>query len=207
MNPNYATAHQRYAIFLATIGKLDEALHEIDKAVKLDPLSLIINSDVALIHYFRSEYDQAIEQGKKALELDPNFAVAHFSLALAYEQKGMLDQAIGVLEEGVNLSGDRAFISSLAHTYALSGRREEALQALEELTNISRTRYAPPYRTAIIYCGLGDYDQAFVWLEKTVQERAVWLIHVHLRVDPRFAILRSDPRFTKLLKDMDLPGY
>lgn len=207
LNPNYATAHQRYAIFLAAIGRLDEALQEIDKAQKLDPLSLIINTDVALIHYFRSEYDSAIEQAKKALELDPNFPVAHFSLALAYEQKGEFDRAIDVFEQGITLSGYRAFISSLAHTYALAGRREDALRFLDELTHLSHTRYVPPYRFAIVYCGLGDFEQAFASLEKTVEERSVWLIHVHLRVDPRFAAMRSNPRFAKLLEAMDLPGY
>ena len=200
LNPNYATAHQRYAIQLSVAGRFKEASAEIRRAQQLDPLSLIINTDVGLILFFQSRFDEAIEQYKKTLDLDENFSVAHIATGLALEQKGLYEEAIAAFERGVRFSGDRTFLSSPAHTYAVWGKKDEARKLLAELQEISKQRYVSPYRMAIIYNGLGETDQAFDWLERACQARSVWLIHLHLKVDPRINNLRDDPRFKDLLR-------
>lgn len=205
LNPNYATAHQRYAIFLLAQGRMDQAEAEMKRAHELDPLSLIINTDVGLVFYFQSKIDSAMEYFRKALELDPQFAVAHYVIGLAYQGQGKYKEAIEAFEKGIKFSGDRTVISAKGHILAISGEHEEARQILAELNEISKERYVSPYRFALIHEALGERDRAFGYLEQAYQERSVWLIHVHLRVDPRFKPLHGDPRFAALLTKMGLP--
>ena len=205
LNPGYATAHQRYALLLTVIGQLDQAIAETRRAQELDPLSLIINTDVGLAFYIARQYDQAIEQYRNVLVMDPNFSVAHFALGLAYEQNEIYEEAIAELRKAISLSGGiTVMIGALGYSYAVSGRRDKAKKVLEELRELSQRRYVSPYSIATIYVGLGDKDQAFEWLQKAYQDRSAWLIHLHLKVDPRLDSLRSDPRFIALLKKMGL---
>jgi TolB-like protein/lipopolysaccharide biosynthesis regulator YciM len=205
LNPNFATARQRYSLLLTVMGQLDEAIVQIKQAQELDPLSLIINTDVALIFYIARQYDRSIEQSRNVIEMDPNFGVAHFVLGLAYEQKKSYKDAITELQEGINASGGITVMTgALGHTYAVSGNRDKALRVLHELKEISKRRYVSPYSIAMVYTGLGEKDQAFEWLQKACEDRSVWLIHLHLKVDPRLDSLRPDPRFTALLEKMGL---
>ena len=203
LNPNYALAHQRYAIQLATLGRLKESTAEIRRAQEIDPLSLIINTDAAMILFLKGSYQEAIEQCYKTLELDPNFSVAHFTLGLSFEQLGQFDEAIESYGRGVSLSGDRSFLTAPAYTYAISGKREEAKRMLNAVLELSEHRYVSPYRIAIVYAGLNDTEEAFKWLMKAYQERSVWLIHLHLKVDPRLKNLHSDPRFPEIMRLMN----
>ncbi len=205
LNPNYATAHQRYAIQLAAQGRMQLAELEIKKAQELDPLSLIINTDVGLISYFQAQYEPSISQFRKTLELDPDFSVAHFALALALEQQDRYEEALVEFDTGMRLSGDRSFLSSPAHTMAISGRLEEARQLLQELMELSSKRYVSPYRLAVVYAGLGEIESTFEWLNKAIQDRSVWLIHLHLARDPRLNPLRHDPRFADILRQISVP--
>ena len=200
LNPNYALAHQRYAIQLATMQRMEEASAEIKRAQQIDPLSLIINTDAALILFLKGSYLGAIDQCYKTLELDPNFSVAHFQLGLAFEQLGQYEEAIAAFGRGVTLSGDRSFLTAPAYTYAISGKLEQARMMLNAVLELSEHRYVSPYRLAIVYAGLNETEEAFQWLMKAYQERSVWLIHLHLRVDPRLKNLHSDPRFAEILR-------
>lgn len=199
LNPNYALAHQRYAIQLATMERMEEAAAEIKRAQEIDPLSLIINTDAALILFLQGSYHEAIDQCYKTLELDPNFSVAHFQLGLSFEQLGQFDEAIEAFGRGVSLSADRSFLTAPAYTYAISGRREQAQKLLNAVLELSEHRYVSPYRIAIVYAGLNETEEAFKWLMKAYQERSVWLIHLHLKVDPRLKSLHPDPRFPEIL--------
>jgi serine/threonine-protein kinase len=199
LNPNYALAHQRYAIQLATMERMEEAAAEIKRAQEIDPLSLIINTDAALILFLQGSYHEAIDQCYKTLELDPNFSVAHFQLGLSFEQLGQFDEAIEAFGRGVSLSADRSFLTAPAYTYAISGRQEQARKLLNAVLELSEHRYVSPYRSAIVYAGLNETEEAFKWLMKAYQERSVWLIHLHLKVDPRLKSLHPDPRFPEIL--------
>ncbi len=203
LNPNYALAHQRYAIQLATLGRVKEATVEIKLAQQIDPLSLIINTDAALILYLQGLYTEAMDQCYKTLELDPNFSVAHFQLGLIFEQLGRFDEAIESFGRGVTLSADRSFLTAPAYTYALSGKPDQARKLLNAVLELSEHRYVSPYRIAIVYAGLQETEKAFEWLMKAYQERSVWLIHLHLKVDPRLNTLHSDPRFQEILRLMN----
>jgi serine/threonine protein kinase/Tfp pilus assembly protein PilF len=204
LNPNYPVAHQWYAIYLSVVGRQSEALAEIRRAQELDPLSLSINAWLGRILDLAGERDQAIEQLRKTLELDPNFMLAHLRLGLAYEEKGMYDEAISEFRQVLQLSGGKPLgIAALAHAYALAGKREEAQKNLAELLQLSQQRYVSPASIAIIYVALDDKDQAFAWLEKANEIRD--MNAVRLKVDPRFASLRSDPRFAALVRRIGLP--
>jgi len=202
-DPSYPTAHHWYGLFLGVTGRSEQAIASLKRAQQLDPLSMIINTEVGrqLLHARR--YDEAIEEGRKALEMDPNFARGHWYLGLAYEQRAMYQEAIAEFQKGFDLSGGSPYmLGSLGHAYALSGNREKARQAVANLGELSKRRYVAPYSNGLIYTGLGDKERAFEWLEKAFEDRS-WLMTL-LKVDPRFDGLRADPRFTSLLRRMGL---
>jgi serine/threonine protein kinase/Tfp pilus assembly protein PilF len=204
LNPSYATAHQWYAEYLSYMGRHDESVAEAKRAQELDPFSMIINTDLGQVLYYARQYDQAIEQLQKTLELDPNFIVAHFFLAFVYAQKAMNDKAIAEAQRAMDLSArDHSLIlAQLGATYSYSGRRDDAKKVLDELHQLSNQRYVSPFYMALIYMGLGQKDQAFEWLERAYKERDHWL--ETLKVHPWLDSLRSDPRFTALLKRIGL---
>jgi serine/threonine-protein kinase len=202
-SPNYATAHHWYALYLSGLERHSEALAEIKRALELDPLSLIINTNVAWAQYFARDYDRAIENFKKTLEMDPNYAVAHQRLGQAYLEKGLIKEAIAELEKAVNLSpGNTEILAALGHAFAVSGKRVEAAKILATLDDLSRNSYVSAYDKATIYLGLGDDDKALEYLEKAYEERAGYIAFI--KADPRLQRLHTNPRFIALLKKINL---
>src|SRR6202020_3598556 len=106
LNPGYATAHHWYAWHLGLLDRFDEAIAEMKKAQNLDPLSLIINADLAELFILAHSYDESIRQSRKTIDMDPNFALAHNQLAQAYLAKNMYEEAVEELTKAVRLSGD-----------------------------------------------------------------------------------------------------
>ena len=203
LNPGYATAHHWYAWHLSLLGRYDEALAEMRKAQNLDPLSLIINADLAEILLLAHSYDDSIQQSRKTIEMDPNFAMAHNQLAQAYLQKHMYDEAVAELKRAVELSaGSPTCIANLARAYALSGKRTDAVKLLSDLKNGSHPGHSNASEIAAIYASLGDTDQAMTWLEKGYEER----FNPGVLLRPGFDPLRSDPRFKNLVQRIGLPG-
>lgn len=204
LNPNYSVAHHWYAIYLSVVGRQGEALAEIRRAQELDPFSLSINAWLGRILALAGQPEQAVEQLRKTLELDPNFMLAHLRLGQSYEEKGMYDEAISEFKQVLQLSGGKPLgIAALGHAYALEGKRDEAQKNLAELLRLSQQRYVSPASIAIIYVALDDKDQAFAWLDKANEIRDMNV--VRLKVDPRFASLRSDPRFADLVRRIGIP--
>jgi len=199
LNPGYATAHQWFALSLSNLGRHDEAIKEIMQARELDPLSPRINSNVGLILYYARKYDQAIEELKKSGELFPEHAVIYASMGRAYVLAGRYEEAISALNHFLELQPDHGQgYLWLAYCYALSGKREEAQKRLKKAIEDSKKTYVSPTGIARVYLGLGDREQAFNWFNKGFSEKDVELIY--LKVDPTFDPLRSDPRFTVLLR-------
>lgn len=199
LNPNYATAHHWYAIYLSAMGRFDEAIAEIERALALDPLSLIVSSAAGRLCHFAGRYDEAVRQYRKTLEMDPDYGEAHFNLGLTYEQKGMHEEAIAELQKAVDLSGARTPIRAvLGYAYATAGRPDEARAILCELKELSEREHASPMEVAIVYTGLGERDEAIRWMEKAYEERSGVL--VFLKVEPLYDSLRTDPKFTALLR-------
>jgi TolB-like protein len=202
LDPGYATAHQWYAEYLGAMGRHDEARAEIQRALELDPLSVIIYAQASQLSYWAREYDEAIEHCRRGLEIDPDFPAAHQTLAQPYRVKGMYDQAIAEFLRSRELGGTPTAVGYLGHAYAEAGREAEAREALAELQELATTAYVGPDLFALIHLGLGDHDQAFVWLEKAYEERAFGLML--LKMDQRYDPLRGDPRFDDLLRRIGL---
>lgn len=206
LNPSYATAYQRYSLYLMAIGRTQESFDEINKARKLDPLSISINFSLGWRMYMARQYDRAIEQLRNTLEMDPSYELPHLVAGQAYEQKGQFDHAIDELRKAVDLShGTPMMVSALANAYARAGNRAEAEKLLAQLNAEARTHYVSPYYFAIVYAGLGDNETAMNWLEKAWADHSNGL--VFLQVEPELDSLRSDPRFVALEKKLDFPGF
>lgn len=204
LNPGYATGHHWYALYFSPLGRHEEAIAEIERARELDPLSLIINTNVAWVYWLARQYDRAIGQFRKTVEMDPSFGLAHERLGLAYEQKGMYEEATAAFRKAMALLGDNTeVVAALGHALGVAGRRDDAQKVLVELQRLSTRKYVSSYDVAVVYLGLGDKGQALTWLEKACQERAGGLLYA--KVDPRLDPLRSDPRFQDLLRRMNFP--
>jgi TolB-like protein/DNA-binding winged helix-turn-helix (wHTH) protein/Tfp pilus assembly protein PilF len=202
LNPGYATAHHWYAWHLSLLGRHDEAIAEMKKAEALDPLSLIINADLAELLVLAHSYDESIRQSRKTIEMDPNFALAHNQLAQAYLQKHMNDDAIAELQKALHLSGGSSTVlANLARAYAATGKRSEVIKLLNDLKKRSNPIYSHGSEIAVVYVALGDKDQAMNWLEKGYEER----FNPGVLLRPGFDSLRSDPRFEDLVRRIGLP--
>jgi TolB-like protein/Flp pilus assembly protein TadD len=203
LNAGHADAHNWYSTLFNMLGRTDEALNGKMAALELDPLSPAISTDLGRTFYFARQFDRAAEQFKKIIDFDPNFGITYLWLGEVFEQQGMLDQAIPHLEKGVSLSGGGSYaLGKLGHGYAVAGRKKDAQRILQQLQELSHRKYVSSYDAAMIYVGSGDHDQAFVWLNRAVAERSLWLGYI--KVEPQFDPLRSDPRFRDLLSRVGL---
>jgi len=198
LNPRYATAHHWYAInYLVPLGKFDDALSEIDIALNLDPISLILNTTIGLINYYAAHYDIAIEYLQKALEMEPNFAIANYFLGQVYVQKSMFKNAIDQFQKALKLfGGSTNMLSNFGHAVAKAGNINEAEKILNKIFTLAKERYVSAYDIATIYYGLGDKEQTFHWLNVAVEEHSYLLIYS--KVDPVFKSLSSDPRYISI---------
>ncbi|MGI8770034.1 MAG: winged helix-turn-helix domain-containing protein [Acidobacteriaceae bacterium] len=198
LNPSYATAHQRYSLYLIAMGRSQESLAEMNRALWLDPLSVSMNFSLGWRLYMARRYDEAIQQLRNTTDMDPTFALAHLVLGQAYEQKAEYPLAIAEFQKAVAGSHNSPpMLAALAHVYAISGRQSEARRLLEQLKQRSKQQYVSPFYIALVYAGLEQSDQAVKWLESAYADRSNPIIF--LRVDPEFDGLRSNPGFQKLL--------
>jgi DNA-binding winged helix-turn-helix (wHTH) protein/TolB-like protein/Flp pilus assembly protein TadD len=193
--PRYAVAHMWYGLFLAWTGEFDQALASLRRAQELEPLQLGTSANIGMILYFSRRYDAAIEHLHRVLEMAPGMDHARSWLGRAYMRKGDYERAIREFRMRKSLSVQS--YSDLAAAYALAGRRPEALAELERLMKLSRERYVSAYDIAAIHVSLGDANEAFAWLDRAIEERAMPL--VVLRFDPAFDRIRDDPRMTKVM--------
>jgi eukaryotic-like serine/threonine-protein kinase len=206
LKPDYATAHQWYAIhYLTATGRLREALQEMKKALELEPASLVMNTFMGATLYYAGRSDEAIDQCRRTIEMDPNFAVAHWHLGLAYEQKQLLEAATEEFKKAISLSGGSPLMkAALGRAYAESQKKNEANEMLSELNELASQQYASAYEIATIYVALGNNEQAFQLLETAYAEHSFHL--VNLNVSPQFKSVRSDPRFQNLAQRLGLSG-
>jgi TolB-like protein/DNA-binding winged helix-turn-helix (wHTH) protein/Flp pilus assembly protein TadD len=205
LNASNATAHEWYSLTLASIGRWDEATEEAERAQVLDPHSLVIGAVVGWVFLLSGQYQQAIGQEQRTLQMDPDFSPALLYLGLAYDQKGRYQEATAVLERASKLPGGSSPIAlaELARTYALSGQRGRAIEVLKELRQVSKRRYVPSFKIAVVYAALGENGRAFAWLEKAYNDHDQGMSNI--KVDPRLDPLRSDPRYQDLMRRMNFP--
>jgi len=191
-----------YGTWLNAMGQSEEAIAEMTAAVALDPLSSLASHNLAGAYYGAGDDDAAIEQHLRTIDLNPSFAAAYGQLARLYAGKGMREKAVDLVEKFVALAGrDVRSRSVQCQVYALCGKREEAIACAEELK-----KDAPPHAfggLAFAYAALRDSEQTFECLEKSFQERDVYL--VFLNILREFQHLHRDERFADLLKRIGIP--
>jgi len=204
LNPKYSTAHHWYAFYLFFRARFDEAIAEMEKALELDPFSLIINCDFGWLLYYARQYDRAIEALQKTLEMDPNFVSAHSFLGRVYLQKSMYKEALSEFQKEKDPS--RGWMQNVETLFGIAymrmSKKKEAQQILDDMIERTKQEYVSPYHIALLCFTLGENDLGFEWLDKAYKERDHWLLY--LNAEPMFDTVRSDPRFTKLLKKIGL---
>jgi TolB-like protein/DNA-binding winged helix-turn-helix (wHTH) protein/Flp pilus assembly protein TadD len=206
LNPSYPIARVNYAMLLYAMLRFDEAVVEARRAQQVDPASPFVNTWAGAAYFFAGRVDEAMASWQKALELDPGYADASLVLARTLLTQGNHERAIAELRKAVVFNEKQTLIlGALAQAYARAGQREEALKLVGELKRIEADErvYVPPFGLIWAYAGLGDKEQAFAILERSFEERRdrmVWL-----NVDPLLDPLRSDSRFTDLVRRIGLP--
>jgi len=202
LNPNYANAHLWYAWYFLWIGQNNEAIKEMKKAHKLDPLSLVINSDLGLSFYFARQHNQAIEQFRKTIEIEPDYIYLHLYLGWAYIQMSMYEEALTeILKEKELLKGWNPLVeTSLGVIYVQMDKREKTQEILDELIKRSELEYVSPFHIALVYFALGENDQGFEWLDIAYEKRDYWLLWI--KIEPFLDNIRIDQRFKMLIKKM-----
>jgi tetratricopeptide (TPR) repeat protein len=167
------------------------------RARALDPLSLIINTNLGYVYLYAGQLDEATAQLRKTVEMDGSFYAGRQNLGQALELKGHIPEAMAEYEKAIALNDDPIPKAYLGHLYGTIGRRAEATKILARLKETREHRYIDAYCLALVSLGLGDRDQALSWLEQGFQERSfVWLMYI--RVDPLLQPLHGDPRFEAL---------
>ena len=202
LNPNYATAHHWYAVQLLVQGKLDKALLEIRKAQQLDPVSVGVNKDLAVVYLYARDYDKARNQCNETLKIQ-QLPVMSTYIAQIYELQQKYPEAISELEKAHAAEpNDREITYGLAQAYALGGKMDQAQKIADDLSQPSKQNTYLPKEAAYLSALLGNKDEAITILQKAAENHYTSVAEV--KMDPRFVALRADPRVAKILQDIGL---
>ena len=199
VNPNYATAHQWYGEFLSSMGRFDESISEVEKAVELDPLSISTNTARAVPYLASGRYTEAIEKLKPALQLDPYFSLALLYMGRAYDGLGNHKEAMAQTQKA---GGSPYFTTRLIYSYAKDGQKKEAEKQLNGLLKLAEKQSVSNYVLARGFAPLGYKEEALEKLEKAFEERDGLM--TILKTDRNFDELRGEPRFQAILQKMRL---
>ncbi len=200
--PNSATARDWYGIqYLSPMGRHEEAIAELRRAVELDPISVLHLSNLGWVYYMAHQYDPAIEFLQKSLELEPGAVDVDRCLGEIYVQKGMYDKAIAHMQKYVELTEGRTdyALGYLGYAYGMAGQRDKALEILQTLQDRAQRQHVVAYAFAPLYVGLGDYEKAVDALWRDYEEDSTPFL-LWLKVFPVFDPLHSEPRFIELLR-------
>jgi TolB-like protein/Tfp pilus assembly protein PilF len=203
LDPGYAIAYNWYGVMLAVIGRGDEAVEVMRRGLQFDPGSLIFNRDLGCVLSWVGRLDDAQRQLEKTIAMDPDFMPAIAHLGRMYAAKGMFDEAFAEYEKIRRIDSEYFTLDvMMAYTLAKAGRREESRRILDKMLALSDTQKGKAHEIAFIYVGLGDYDEAFVWFDRAIENRefGVVLLSVQIWLDD----LRSDPRMEARLEKLGL---
>ena len=204
LNPSYVQAHRYYACLLSHTGRHAEAAAKMDMARSLDPLSPIMHALSGHLRWHARDYSAALAHLRDAEAINASLWIVHAFLGRVHESEGRMEESMGEFQKAFDLSGggNTEPIAFRARVQALMGDCAAAEQVLRTLTELSARKYVPPCNIAMIYAGLGDTENALFWLEKGLETRDVRL--VFLLADPRWDLLRPEPRFQNLARRLDL---
>ena len=200
LNANSAPVRWAYSNYLERMGRLPEALSQLQLALQLDPISSRAYHNTAFGYYYARQYDQALLQMQHAAALHHEPAELIFPLAVIYVEKRMYDEAIQQFQK---LGGQPHALGHMGNAYARMRQEAEARKMISELQKQVQNTGIGRYEIALIYAGLGEKDEAFAWLEKSFAARDKGL--TYLKIDPCLDPLRSDPRFQDLVRRVGLP--
>ena len=195
LNSNSSDAHLWRGVFLAQMGRSDEAISEIKLAESLDPLSLAVHVNAGWVYYLARRNDQAVQEWRKILDIDPHFTVTHASIWIAYVKQAEMGTVLPLPSAG---NADALQLAAITGRQAVSGNRVEAERLLSRLDSISKRHYVCPYEMATAHAILGNKDKALDWLSRGLKERSACM--PDLKADPRLDSLRSDARFQDFLR-------
>jgi pentatricopeptide repeat protein len=202
LNPNDAAAHVGFAHWLLCQGRTQEALTWTARGRELDPIA-VSGTSIGETLFFARQYDESIREFRSVLAVQGDDAGTLWNLGYSLIANGQPQDAIPVLEKAAAISNrSPGVIGVLIRAYAHAGRRKDALRVLDELKQRRQKGYVPAGAFVNAYLGLGDNEQAFVWLERAYQEQSNIL--QFLKVHPHFDPLRDDPRFKDLLQRVGL---
>jgi serine/threonine-protein kinase len=190
--------------YLRPMGRVEQALVEMRRALELDPLDPFYNSQVAYLVHVTRQFESAIEHLRHTIDLDPAFFLPYWLLSITYSLTGRRDEATGAAEKANELSGRNPMtLGMLGRMYALAGRTGEARQLLEELTQRRRSTYVPASAVAFVHRGLGELEKGLEWWARGIEERDPNVV-VALKTEPTYDPLRSQPAYLALLRRMNL---
>jgi len=204
LNPNLLDARQWYAMLLLSLGRKQEALWQMKQAHEIDPVSIVVNGNLALLYYFMNDFDQALEEIEKTIELEANFVLAHLIKGQITAKRGNLQEAEQIFSSVVQMTGKRFHfaLALWAYILGLQGKRSQVESLILELEEDKKTLYVSPLAIAVAHLGIGKMDLVHSWLERAFDDRS-WGM-VHLPVEPIFDPIRADEKFNKLLSKMGL---
>jgi serine/threonine-protein kinase len=204
LNSNSALAHNQYAMYLAAMGRLGEAIGEARSAQTLDALSPIVNTDLGWCLLYAGRGSEAVDQFRKTLDLDSKYVSARWGLGASYAQQRRFKEAVAELTQAVTLSEGSPLVSGhLGYAYGLGGMAPEARKTLAELKTLSSREYVPSTAIALVHAGLGEKAEALEWLGRAFDEHDFSL--VFLDVAPWFDSLRTEPGYEPLRRRLQLP--
>lgn len=196
--PASALAHKRYGWALAMQGRFDEAITEINLALRFEPRWYEAYVGLGIVLHMARQYDSAVVQAHVALDMEPEFFPAHVLLGIAHLQQNRFYEAIAELETAAALADLPFTLGYLGYAYGVSGNRRQASMVLTELESRSARAYVTPYAMALVHTGLGHKKQAMKWIVTTYEDRNEMIGFVG--TSPEFDSLRSEERFSALLQ-------
>jgi serine/threonine-protein kinase len=204
LNGSSPASRDVYAFYyLRPVGRIDDAIVEVQHALALDPLSVLYRVHLGFLFYLRRDTVHAVGQFRMALQINPRYYLAYGMMGPAFVLDGRFDDAIATYQKAKEMDAASKFVDSLLATaYAAAGRREEAVALLQQVLDLASREYVSPVSIAYIYAALGDKDAAFAQLHSAAEDRDPNLLG--LKSHPVFDTLRGDPRYAELLRSMRL---
>jgi len=204
LNPNNQNAQHWYAMALGGLGRFDEALAQMQRALAVDPLAVIVNANAGFLLYRAGRLEEAVTKLQHTVAMEPGFLMTRYRLGLAFEALGRFDEAIAEFQAMRPSDTDPLGLTAIARTLALMQRKDDARRELHRVIEISRSTYLPSVLIAGIYIALDDAENALEYLERGVEERAITLLW--LPFDRYWDRLHGNPRFSRILASIGLKG-